>query len=259
VRGVLLELGLEQGLVVSTQARVPFGAGLGSAGALAVAVAAAAARATGAPLSLEQLAAFAIHGQPLEPSLPAAGFAAVWGGVVAAPATSRAGPGQRLSVDPARIEECLLLVEVPLEAGGGEAPPAGALGGPGPPEERADRLAMAGLTAGDEGARVVRRGMEALLAGRYEEIPGLLEAEIETRRAGLGEHRAAFDRLSVVVRSAGGVVRPGPGPQGLALVWAAPGERGPGARERVVRALRAASYRTFPCRVDLRGLEVNDA
>jgi shikimate kinase len=65
VRGVLLGLGLDRGLAVSTQARVPFGTGLGSAGALAIALAAAAARATDA--SFPRAAAFAVHRHALEP------------------------------------------------------------------------------------------------------------------------------------------------------------------------------------------------
>lgn len=259
VRGVLLELGIGQGLTVKTQARVPFGAGLGSAGALAVAVAAAAARATGAVRSEQDLAAFAAHGEAFEPCLPAAGWAAVWGGIVAAPASPSKGPAERLGVDPARIEECLLLVEVPSGTGGSN----GSAGGTEPGVEarsgREGAIGVAGATVGDEAARVVGRARAALLAGRYFEIPELLVADIEAGRAACGESSASFDRLSALVRGAGGVARPGAGPQGLALVWAAPGERGPGPRERVTRAVQAAGYRTFPCRVDLRGLEVEDA
>jgi hypothetical protein len=259
VRGVLGELGIGQGLVVSTQARVPFGAGLGSAGALAVAVAAAAARATGLSRSSEELAAFALHGESFEPCLPAAGLAAVWGGTVAAPAAPTPGSGETLDVDPARIEECLLLVDVASGAGGGGASTAGAAATVEPREGRESASAAAFASIAEQASGVVRRGREALLGGRYGAFREMLLADLETWRAALGGLPASFDRLSAVVRGAGGVARPYAGPQGLALVWAAPGERGPGARERVTRALRAAGYRTFPCRVDLRGLEVEGA
>ncbi len=257
VRGVLLELGIDGGLVVQAQSRVPFGAGLGSACALAVAVAAAAARATGLARSLEELAALAVHGEAFEPALPAAGLAAVWGGTVAAPARPFEGPGERLSADPARIEECLHLVDLAPGTGGSHPPASPLPPSVEPPEDRRAAGTPAGIPL--EASLLVRRAREALLAGRYAELPELLVADLEAWRAALGELPASFERLSAVVRGAGGVARPGVGPQGLALVWAAPGERGPGAREHVRRALQAASYRTFPCRVDLRGLEVEDA
>jgi hypothetical protein len=266
VRRVLLDLGIDRGVAVTTQARVPFGAGLGSGGALAVAVAAASARATGMSRSAEELAAFAVHGELFEPSLPAAGFAAVWGGIVGAPASPLAGPAERLAVDPARVEECLLLVDVPRESS--DASPVvaevrravGAERGYGAASSRVGASDGAGDdttdAASDEATRIVRRAREALLAGRYGEVPELLAADLRAGSGALGGRNAAFDRLEALVREAGGVARPGVGPQALALVWAAPGERGPGARERVTRALRAKSYKTFPCRVDLRGLEL---
>jgi galactokinase/mevalonate kinase-like predicted kinase len=246
VRRVLLALDLDSGLQIATQARVPFEAGLGSAGALAVALAAAAARATGRPLPTEALAAFAIHGEG--PAAPACGLATVRGGVVVARVGTSPSGGERLPVDPGRVEECLLLVD-PASASMGPEATAGEAGHPEP-----ERAAL------EEIAALARHMREALVGGRYGEIPALVAAEHEARLRLLpGEARPALVRLAALARENGGAARAcGPGPGSLALVWAPPGERTRGPMEQVQAALKAAGYRSFPCRMDLRGLEVEE-
>jgi hypothetical protein len=60
-----------------------------------------------------------------------------------------------------------------------------------------------------------------------------------------------------VARAAGGAAKVcGAGGGGVVAVWAPPGARGPGRREGVEAALKAAGFGVFPARVDLRGLEI---
>ena len=67
-------------------------------------------------------------------------------------------------------------------------------------------------------------------------------------------------RIAQLAHAKGAAARPcGRGPGSLMLVWAEPGERRDGPKEAVVAALKAAAYRTFACRLDLRGLEVEEA
>ncbi len=114
-------------------------------------------------------------------------------------------------------------------------------------------------SAAEEAARVALAGREALQARRFGELPGLLAAEQQSWRNCLGALSEAFEALAAVSGAAGGVAIPcGRAPMSLALVWASPGERGPGPRESLQAALKGAGYRTFPCRVDLRGLELEE-
>jgi galactokinase/mevalonate kinase-like predicted kinase len=244
VRRVLLALGLESGLQITTQARVPFEAGLGSAGALAVALAAAAARATGTALSPQSLATLVAQGE--EAATPAAGLAAVWGAVVAAAIPASPGEGERLRVDPGRIEECMLLVS----GSEGGAPAVAGAAIPSEPERAAleEIVALAG------------RMRDSLAAGRYDDVPALIAAEHEARLRLLPSQAGpGIKRLAGIARENGGAARTcGSGPGSVALVWASPGDRKRGPMEEVQAALRAAGYRTFPCRIDLRGLEVEE-
>lgn len=259
VRRVLLGLELETGLRVVTQARVPFGAGLASAGALAIAVAAAAARAAGRELSAEALAAFARHadeGPGGERMEPAGAFASVLGGVTCAPLLS--GPGTRLRADPARAEECLLLVDP--ASGPGIRQPTGGENAAG--DRRTDGV-VAGAPAGRlaQIAALAGRAREALEEGRMAEVAEVLRAERRAREGLVpGEAGEGIRPIVGIVEAAGGGARLcGSGTASLVLVWAEPGARSAGPREVAVRELKAAGYRLFPCRVDLRGLEVEDA
>jgi mevalonate kinase len=68
-----------------------------------------------------------------------------------------------------------------------------------------------------------------------------------------------IDRIADVVASSGGAAKVcGAGGGGVVAVWSTPGARGPGGREAVQKALGDSGFRTFPARVDLRGLEVEE-
>jgi hypothetical protein len=147
-------------------------------------------------------------------------YTAVLGGVLALHPDAGGFQPERLPVDPARVEESLLLLD------GGDA-------GPG---ERAP-------TAAALGAEASRRLRAALLEGRFEEVVGLWPAEAGP----IGE----------AVRGAGGATRTLEAGRGrIVAAWAPPGARGPGIREAVAAAAKAAGLRPFPARVDLRGLDV---
>ena len=244
VRHVLLALGVESGLHLVTQARVPFDAGLGSERALAVAVAASAARALGRAAAPEDLCGL-LRDLPGQPGGGVDAFVAAWGGVAAAPIDHKGGvAAELLRVDPARVEECLLLVD----PGSGAMSSASA-------DEGLVRAALGEIAAG------ALRVRAALVAGRASSITGLVAAEHEAwRRLGLVAPEGAVEAIAVLARAAGGAARLcGRGPKSLVLVWAEPGEGREGPKEAVVEALKAAGYRTFPCRLDLRGLEVEEA
>ena len=164
---------------------------------------------------------------------------------MAVPHDTGGGRPEGLGVDPARVEESLLLVDSgstrPAEEDGSGA--AEGKDGPG---------------ARDELARVARELRHALTEGRFEEVVDLFAAEWEARK--LVSPRVTtveIDRVVDLVRGAGGAARAcGPGPGGLVAAWAPPGERAPGRREAVEEALAGASLRVFPARVDLLGLDL---
>lgn len=222
---VLRACGVETGIRVVTHSRVPDGAGLGASSALALAIAAAVARATGQELDPGAIG-------PVAPDY----HAALYGGLLALHPEGGRVRAERLAVDPARVEESLLLVD----AGGTGTPPTESHGhGREAPTSRAD---------------VPSRVREALLAGRFDEIVELLAAEGPAP----GMLMAEFDRIGETARAAGGAMRVcGAGLGRVVAVWAPPGARSPGRREAVAAALKAAGVRAFPARVDLRGLEVD--
>jgi hypothetical protein len=223
---VLRGLGVEEGVRVVTQSRVPEGSGLGEAAAVAVALAGAASRALGRPLEAPDVARVAGEaGAPL-----ADGFLAARGAALALAADPGGDWPAPLAVDPARVEESLLLIQC-------EEPMAG-IGGAQTPAVRA----LAG------------RVLEALVEGRFEDVVDLWLEEWAVREAGAPE---SARRIAGIVREAGGAVRLCGGRGGsVLLAWAPPGARGPGRREALLQAARGAGLRLFPARVDLRGLDV---
>jgi len=229
VARVLRAVGLERDVRVVTQSRVPMASGLGESSALAAAVAGAAAQSLGRALDPDEIARFA--GDADSPGRLRDGHTAVRGGAVALHPADGGLKAEALAVDPARIEESLLLVqgERPVEAG------------------RVD----AGLLE-DVASRVSR----ALFEGRFDDVVALWAEEWDARR-GPGWPSAGWDRAVRIVREAGGAARPcGAGEGGLLAVWAPPGTREAGRREAVLEAAKAAGLRLFPARVDLRGLDV---
>jgi len=225
---VLRAVGVETGVSAVSQSRVPPGSGLGESAALAAAVAGAAAHAAGRGLSADEIARLAGEADP--PGRLRDGQTAVRGGAVALHPTP-AARAEALAIDPARVEESLLLVqsERPAEAG------------PADPRFLQD---------------VSGRVLAALVEGRFEDVVALWAEEWDARRRP-GWPSAEWERVAAVVRAAGGAPRPcGAGEGGLLAVWSPPGARGPGRREAVLQAAKAAGLRLFPVRVDLRGLEV---
>jgi len=248
---VLRVLEVESGVRVVTQSRVPLGSGLGGASALAVAVAAAVSAALGRaidPARLWPLLRDAAVRSLQTPTGPRDFQPALHGGIVALhlePGQVRVEP---LAVDPARMEESLLLID----------------SGATRSSDLNDWCAVKGQIDGDRRVREslatlagVAQGIrEALVEDRFEEVVELFAAEWEARKAlGPGVTTPEIDRVVEVARAAGGAAKPCGGGSVVA-VWAPPGARGPGRREATLEALTSAGFRVFPVRVDLRGLEV---
>jgi len=233
VAHVLDLLGVTEGVRVATEWKLPVGSGVDGDSALALAAAAAVARAFGRESGPDEIVRLAREAGKRAGRVEDHGHhAALWGGVVL---TRGAGEGlvaRALDLDPGRIDEALLLVDAG-DAGAQDAVP-GSKASSGPAADVTERL------------------VEALLAGRYDDVVGLVADETESAPPGGPGARRVVD----TVREAGGAARPLP--QGrLVAVWAPPGARGPGRGEAVREALKAAGLKPLPVRVDLRGLELD--
>ncbi len=253
VREVLRALEVDSGVRVATRSPVPETAGLGAGAALAVAVAAAVSAARGRAIDPDRLWPLLRDAEARRRGRPvgARDFQpALYGGAVALHLEPGRPRMEALAVDPARVEESLLLVD------------AGSPGASGPAEWEAVKGQVEGhdrvREALAEVATVARKTREALLAGRFEDVVDLFAAEWEARRRlGPGAATPEIDRAIEVARGAGAAAKPcGAGGGSVVAVWAPPGDRGPGRREAALEALSAAGFRVFPARVDLRGLEV---
>jgi galactokinase/mevalonate kinase-like predicted kinase len=238
VARVLQAMGVKTGVWVVTQCRVPEGSGLGESSALAAAVAGALARVQGSGLDKDGIARIATEADT--PRGEAGGglresHTAVRGGVLALHPEAAGLRVESLAIDPARVEESLLLVDA---------------GAPRSPADGQDALSAI--------PSIASRVRDALLAGRFEEVIGLWAEEWELRRSAVrGWPAPEAERIAGVVRAAGGAARVcGAGQGGILALWAPPGARGPGRREAVAAAAKAAGLRLFPARVDLRGLDV---
>jgi D-glycero-alpha-D-manno-heptose-7-phosphate kinase len=248
VAHILRALGVETGVKVVTQSKVPAGSGLGGSSALAVTIAAAVSTAFGRPLEADGLWPVVRDAEAQAIAVPAGiqdYLAAIHGGVLGI----ELGPGtvavERTGADPARVEECLLLVD-------------------------AGATRFSGINNWDvfkgqiDGDPVVREALAAIVgaarrlktafaAGRYDEVPALLAAEWEARkRLAPGVTTPEVDRIVEAAVSAGGAGKVcGAGGGGMVAVWARPGRR-----DAAAAAVTAAGFRPVPFRVDLRGLEV---
>jgi galactokinase/mevalonate kinase-like predicted kinase len=238
VGAMLRAQGVESGVRVETRCRVPAGAGLGEDAALAVAVAAAVSAARGRDTSPHELLRLLGDASGLGERQTArrADYAtALRGGVVGIQAGADGLRVEPLPVDPARVEESLLLLDVGEEendgAGDEETGESGVSGRPG--------------SAGQE-------VWDTLVAGRFEDVGEIWARDWEARRTPTPGTR--IDRLVTIARAAGGAARVSAGGRVVAI-WAPPGDRGPGRREAVVAALEAEDFKAFPARVDLRGLD----
>lgn len=228
---LLAALGLHEGVRVVGHGRVPPGTGLGTEVALIVAAAGAALRLLGREATHAEVARLAREAlrddDGREPDALDVG-ASLKGGVVAAGAE---GGVARVSADPARVEEALLLSDVGVAAR------------PGP---------SAGGLSDDE--RTVRDDFVAALAARDDAaVPALVARGWEaTCRAHAASATPEADTALAIARDLGGAGRPcGAGGGGLVVLWL-PVDRRDEAQDR----LRAVDVRMYPCRIDLLGLEV---
>jgi len=253
VAQILRALGVDSGIKVVTQSKVPAGSGLGGSSALAVAVAAAVSRAVGRDRDHDGLWAVVRDAAVRTIAVPTGVedyFAALHGGTLAVHLETGEIRVERLGVDPGRVEESLILVDAGATRSSGVN----------------DWDVLKGQIDGDEKVRsaleaiaaVATRVREALLAGRFEDVVDLMAEEWEARkRLAPGVTTPEIDRIATIARGAGGAAKAcGAGGGGVVAVWAPPGQRGPGRREAVEAALKAAGFRVFSARIDLRGLDV---
>jgi galactokinase/mevalonate kinase-like predicted kinase len=248
---VLRRLGIDAGLSITMHSRIPSGSGLGSS-ALAVAVAAAVSSAVEGDSGLGAILQLA-RDVLTEPTGGVHGLhGAIQGGVLAFHLDPGTVTAARLSADPGRVEESLLLVDTAVD-GSGPVPEVPASG-----EGRKEWSPLSEGKDQGEIAALAREVGQALAEHRYGEVGGLIAREWEVlKRLKPVLNTPRMDQLVTIASAAGGAARPCSGSRsGWTLVWAPPGERGEGSRERVEAALRGAGFRSLGFRVDLRGLEV---
>jgi hypothetical protein len=239
VREALGALGVASGVSVVTQVRVPDSSGLGGDTALAVALVAAVAASIGRTLGPAEIARLA--GEVLERARGEAVprpdvVAAVQGGCVFEDGDRGASD---LAVDPAALEECLLLVEAASPGA------VGATVGPNGHQPESEGL----------GASV----LAAVRERRFSDLAAALRADWTARTASPGFLTEARERVASALLPCGAGLRAcGSGRGSVVLVVAPPGARGPGVREAALAAAKAASLRLFKARVDLLGLDVWD-
>lgn len=231
-------LGVDAGLHITTHSPVPVNSGLPVLATLSLAMTGAIASLTSRGLTPAQVASLAT--QAVEPvvaprfSLSADGFLTPFVGGAHLVEGSRSSLRWRsLAADPARLEECILLVDAgPTD------------GAPSPERSSAGTGFPDGVVA-------------ALEAGRMEDVTRLIAENWDARASETGD--PGLRRIAEIAREAGGAIRPcAPGRGGLVLAWAVPGGRGSGARERLEAALRKEGFRLLPVRVDLRGLVMSE-
>jgi D-glycero-alpha-D-manno-heptose-7-phosphate kinase len=250
---ILRALGIESGIKVVTQSKVPAGSGLGGSSALAVAVAAAAARAIGRELDADALWPVVRDAEAQCIAVPTGVqdyHAAIHGGVLGVHLEPGAVRVERLLTDPGRVEECLILVDAGATRFSGINNWdvfKGQIDGDARVREALGQIV--------EVARAVR---EALVAHRYQDVGDWMAREWESRkRLAPGVTTPEIDKIADAALAAGGAAKVcGAGGGGMVAVWATPGERAAGRREAVETALRDAGFRPVKFRVDLRGLEV---
>jgi D-glycero-alpha-D-manno-heptose-7-phosphate kinase len=250
---ILRALGIERGVRVVTHSRVPAGSGLGGSSALAVAIAAAAARLLGRELDEEHLWPIVRDAEAQCIRVPTGVqdyHAAIHGSVLGVHLEPGAIRVEKLAVDPAAIEECLILVDAGATRFSGinnwDVFKGQIDGNP---------LVRESLGTIAQVAVEVRR---ALLDGRLADVAPLLAREWEARkRLAPGVTTPEIDRIAQAALSAGGAAKVcGAGGGGMVAVWATPGARASGHKERVLQALGEAGFKPAPFRIDLRGLEV---
>jgi D-glycero-alpha-D-manno-heptose-7-phosphate kinase len=246
---ILRALGIESGVKVTTQSKVPSGSGLGGSSALSVAVAGAAAAATGRSLDADALWPVVRDAEAQAIKVPTGVqdyLAAIHGGVLGIHLEPGALRVEKLATDPAKVEECLMLVDSAVSHFSGLNNWEMFKG-----QIERDPDVMANFAAIVAAARDMR---DALVEGRYADVPAILTREMEARkRLAPGVSSPEIERIAEAAASEGGAAKVcGAGGGGMVSVWAVPGRK-----EKVAAAIRAAGFKIASFRLDLRGLEVD--
>jgi D-glycero-alpha-D-manno-heptose-7-phosphate kinase len=249
VANILRALDIETGVKVITQSRVPSGSGLGGSSALSVAVAAALRAAFDRKIDPDELWPVVRDAEAQTIGVPTGVqdyLAAIHGGVLGIHLEPGELRVEKLATDPARVEECLLLVDSGVSHFSGLnnwEVFKGQIDG-----QANVRKCLGEIVAAAKGAR------EALVTGRYDDVGAFMAAEMASRiRLAPGVSSPEIDRIKEAAASAGGAAKVcGAGGGGMVSVWATPGKR-----EGVQAALQAAGFKPIPFRLDLRGLEID--
>jgi D-glycero-alpha-D-manno-heptose-7-phosphate kinase len=250
VANILRALNIDTGVKVITHSRVPAGSGLGGSSALAVTIAAAASAVMERPLAAEGLWPVVRDAEAQAIAVPTGVqdyLAAIHGGVLGIglePGSVRTG---RLRTDPARVEECLLLVDAGATRFSGInnwEVFKGQIEG-----DQRVRSALSRIVAAAGSLR------DALESSRYGEVPALMAEEWDARKAlAPGVTTPEIDRIAQIAADHGGAAKVcGAGGGGMVTVWA-----GPDRRPRALKALQEAGFKAVAFRLDLRGLEVEN-
>jgi D-glycero-alpha-D-manno-heptose-7-phosphate kinase len=247
---ILRALGIETGVKVVTEARVPAGSGLGGSSALAVAVAAAASKAVGRELDADGLWPVVRDAEAQSIAVPTGVqdyLAAIHGGVLGIHLEPGRLRVEKLQTDPGRVEESLILVDAGVTRFSGIN----------------NWEVFKGQIDGNEGVRsalhdivsAASRVREALLGHRYEDVGPLMAEEWAARkRLAPSVTTPEIDRIAEIAAAAGGAAKVcGAGGGGMVTVWAVPGRR-----EKAEKALQEAGFKAIRFRLDLRGLEVEN-
>ena len=247
---ILRALGIETGVKVVTEARVPAGSGLGGSSALAVAVAAAASRAVGRDLDADGLWPVVRDAEAQSIAVPTGVqdyLAAIHGGILGIHLEPGRLRVETLQTDPGRVEESLLLVDAGVTRFSGIN----------------NWEVFKAQIDGHDGVRAALREIvsaasrlrDALVGHRYDEVSELIADEWTARkRLAPGVTTPEIDRIAEIASAAGGAAKVcGAGGGGMVTVWAAPGRR-----EKAEAELQRAGFKAIRFRLDLRGLEVEN-
>ena len=245
---ILRALGIESGVKVTTQSKVPSGSGLGGSSALSVAVAGAAAAATGKSLDSDALWPVVRDAEAQAIKVPTGVqdyLAAIHGGVLGIHLEPGGLRVEKLETDPAKVEESIMLVDSAVSHFSGLN----------------NWEVFKGQIEKDENVRrnladivaAARDMRAALVEQRYADVPAIMTREMEARkRLAPGVSTPEIEKIAAAAASEGGAAKIcGAGGGGMVLVWAVPGRK-----EKVAAAIRAAGFKIASFRLDLRGLEV---
>ena len=245
---ILRALGIESGVKVQTQSKVPSGSGLGGSSALSVAVAGAAAAAIGRSLDSDALWPVVRDAEAQAIKVPTGVqdyLAAIHGGVLGIHLDPGGLRVEKLETDPAKVEESIMLVDSAVSHFSGLNNWEVFKG-----QIEKNENVRSNLADIVSAARDMR---DALVERRYADVPAIMTREMEARkRLAPGVSTPEIEKIAAAAASEGGAAKIcGAGGGGMVLVWAVPGKK-----EKVAAAIRAAGFKIASFRLDLRGLEV---